>query len=283
MKRSTSGSYWRRSIRVGGLWLALLAGGTTLAEPLPPPGGLYNAGDYYLYRDRSSVPLWRSTNEIALRRHKALSQGTALAAAGGKAVLLSVDAFATNAIEIYTVDDAAKAVQNLNARNEIAWVSPMLAVPGAGSRLLLSDEVSVQLREGADVDATLAEIARRGLQIVRMPLPSGPGLYLLRFSSPKAVDALAETRSLMNVPGIAWAEPNFIAEMQFYFTPNDQFLGRQQGLHNTGTNGGVLGADVHCPEAWDVKRGNANLVIAIIDTGVDTSHPDLSIFRNDNE
>ena len=59
--------------------MALLAGGTTLAEPLPPPGGLYNAGDYYLYRDRSSVPLWRSTNEIALRRDKALSQGTALA------------------------------------------------------------------------------------------------------------------------------------------------------------------------------------------------------------
>ncbi len=35
-------------------------------------------------------------------------------------------------------------------------------------------------------------------------------------------------------------------------------------------------ADVALPEAWDLERGNPGVVIAIMDTGVDTGHPDLA-------
>ncbi|WP_460035073.1 S8 family serine peptidase, partial [Methylothermus subterraneus] len=41
-------------------------------------------------------------------------------------------------------------------------------------------------------------------------------------------------------------------------------------------------ADVDAPQAWDIERGNANVVIAVIDDGVELNHPDLrdNIFRN---
>jgi subtilisin family serine protease len=68
-----------------------------------------------------------------------------------------------------------------------------------------------------------------------------------------------------------------------YATPNDPLFAWQQALHNIGQNGALEDADVYAPEAWNIRTGNQRLVIAIIDTGVDTGHPDLQIFRNDSE
>ena len=62
--------------------------------------------------------------------------------------------------------------------------------------------------------------------------------------------------------------------------PNDDFFGDQWGLHNTGQNitgiAGTADADIDAPEAWDITTGNPDIIIAVIDTGVDYSHPDLA-------
>ncbi|MEQ8845705.1 MAG: S8 family serine peptidase [Phycisphaerales bacterium] len=62
-------------------------------------------------------------------------------------------------------------------------------------------------------------------------------------------------------------------------TPNDPDFGLQYGLLNTGQviNGtaGVAGADIRATEAWDLTTGDPDVVIAIVDTGVSQSHPDL--------
>lgn len=49
----------------------------------------------------------------------------------------------------------------------------------------------------------------------------------------------------------------------------------QWGLNNTGATG-VSDADIDAPEAWDITKGSNTIIIAIIDEGVDTDHPDLS-------
>jgi len=48
------------------------------------------------------------------------------------------------------------------------------------------------------------------------------------------------------------------------------------GLNNIGQTGGTIDADIDAPEAWDVTTGDSNLVIAIIDSGLDMSHPDIA-------
>ncbi len=62
-------------------------------------------------------------------------------------------------------------------------------------------------------------------------------------------------------------------------TPNDPDFGIQYGLLNTGQtiNGvvGTPGADINATEAWVVTTGDPDVVIAIVDTGVSQSHPDL--------
>ena len=49
----------------------------------------------------------------------------------------------------------------------------------------------------------------------------------------------------------------------------------QWHLHNTGQSGGTPGVDIRAPEAWQITTGDPNIVVAVLDSGVDTTHPDL--------
>ena len=68
-------------------------------------------------------------------------------------------------------------------------------------------------------------------------------------------------------------------QIHFTATPND-LLGAQWYLRNTGTtisgSPGIVGADLGAVDAWDITRGEAGVVVAVIDSGVYTGHSELS-------
>ena len=68
-------------------------------------------------------------------------------------------------------------------------------------------------------------------------------------------------------------------------TPNDPDYPQLWGLNNTGESGGTPDADIDAAEAWDIQTGDPNLVIGVIDSGVDYNHPDLvdNIWTNPGE
>ncbi len=57
--------------------------------------------------------------------------------------------------------------------------------------------------------------------------------------------------------------------------PNDPLFDQQWQYHNTGQNGGTVGADINLLEAWPLQAGDRSVIVAVIDGGIDTSHPDL--------
>ena len=59
-------------------------------------------------------------------------------------------------------------------------------------------------------------------------------------------------------------------------TPNDPRYDELYGLHNTGQSGGTSDADIDAPEAWEVTTGSRDIIVAVIDTGIDYTHPDLA-------
>jgi len=90
-----------------------------------------------------------------------------------------------------------------------------------------------------------------------------------------------------NDPDVEYAEPNYYRYITA--TPNDTNFGRLWGLHNTGQNvngtSGTADADIDAPEAWDITTGSSDVVVAVIDSGADYNHPDLSanIWTNPDE
>ena len=77
--------------------------------------------------------------------------------------------------------------------------------------------------------------------------------------------------------------PNYVVYADLL--PDDPDFSMLWGLHNTGQTGGTPDADIDAPEAWEVATGSADIVVAVIDTGVDYTHPDLAdnIWTNPGE
>src|SRR5918997_1755098 len=57
--------------------------------------------------------------------------------------------------------------------------------------------------------------------------------------------------------------------------PNDPMLGDQWALINRGLRGGREKADIGAALAWAKTQGSERVVIAVLDSGVDYTHPDL--------
>jgi len=75
-------------------------------------------------------------------------------------------------------------------------------------------------------------------------------------------------------PEVEFAEPNF--HFSVVTSPNDPYFNHLWGFNNSGQTGGTPGADIDILQAWSMTTGNSNIAVAIIDTGIDYNHPDLS-------
>ena len=102
------------------------------------------------------------------------------------------------------------------------------------------------------------------------PLRWNPGA-LVSVDSQSTAGAI---RKLERDGRVAYAEPNFVVRAD---VPNDPFMSRLWGLDNLGQTvnwtAGAPDADIDAREAWSVSTGSPNVVVAVIDTGVDLDSP----------
>jgi len=87
-----------------------------------------------------------------------------------------------------------------------------------------------------------------------------------------------------NDPDVEYAELNYIVSTQD--TPNDPLYPLQWALNNTGQDypatgrynlpPGTVDSDIDAPQAWGVSAGRNDIIVAVVDTGVDYDHPDLA-------
>ncbi len=100
-----------------------------------------------------------------------------------------------------------------------------------------------------------------------------PGLTLVKLRENLSVeDAVPAFKS---TSGILYAEPNYKIKLLSTF-PNDPNFAQLWGMHNEGQTGGTEGADIEAPEAWDIATDANSIIVAVLDTGVDYTHPDLA-------
>ncbi|HEU5181951.1 MAG TPA: choice-of-anchor D domain-containing protein [Candidatus Polarisedimenticolia bacterium] len=99
----------------------------------------------------------------------------------------------------------------------------------------------------------------------------------------KGVSTEAALERLRGNHHIRYAEPNYLVHVDL--VPDDPRYPALYGLHNTGQTGGTPGADIDAESAWNITTGDRRVVVAVIDTGIDYTHPDLAanIWTNPGE
>lgn len=74
-------------------------------------------------------------------------------------------------------------------------------------------------------------------------------------------------------PQVAYAEPNYYVHAQV--APSDTKWLEQWALNNVGQTHGKIDADINAPEMWELTKGDREVVVGVIDTGILYTHPDL--------
>ncbi len=105
---------------------------------------------------------------------------------------------------------------------------------------------------------------------------SRTGAMKVSFPGKESHTSLMEVaKQIASRADVQYVEANTIIRMDAKF-PNDPDFAQLYGMHNDGTTGGTTGADINAPEAWEVSTGSKSVVVGVIDTGVDYTHPDIA-------
>ena len=145
--------------------------------------------------------------------------------------------------------------------------TPALYEPG---ELLVSFEPSATRTHALNaVDAEVVE---------QLPLSGLVRVQLDPSTSLAEAEAALERR-----PDVRYAEPNY--RYSLHATPNDPFFAQLWGLNQAND------ADIDAPEAWNLTTGSDAVTVAVVDTGVAYTHPDLAanmvpgwdFFENDGD
>jgi subtilisin family serine protease len=110
------------------------------------------------------------------------------------------------------------------------------------------------------------------------PLRGWSAIHAQLIEAPTPSLAAIEGR-LHSSRSVRYVEPDSVLKADAV-TPNDPLFTVLWGLNNTGQTinflPGTPDADIDAPEAWGVSTGSSSVTVGVIDTGIDTAHPDLA-------
>lgn len=121
---------------------------------------------------------------------------------------------------------------------------------------------------------TVRSLIRKRLGVTRVQRNQITGSELVRLKGRTQFND-AYAKQLLADGVVKYIEPNFYVKA-ISTTPNDHRFSELWGMHNLGQNEGTADADIDAPEAWGITTGSRSVVVGVVDTGVDYSHPDLA-------
>ncbi len=179
-------------------------------------------------------------------------------------------------VEVSSVVRAQATLQAQENGNQQMTVTVLKAPPQPEiipGQVIIKYKPTVSMMATTSIAAEMGLTAIKGisrLQAVVYQIPAGKTLE----------QVLEECKSRHE---IEYAEPNY--RLYALDIPNDPDFNKLWGLHNTGQTGGQVDADIDAPEAWNKAKGRSEIIVGVIDTGIDYNHPDLAanMWKNPGE
>ncbi len=149
-------------------------------------------------------------------------------------------------------------------------------------------EVIVRFKPGVSVERIRA-IASSNHDVLKDEIESVSGLSVIDDLDDADAQAVADQYAAMK-DVVAYAEPNVRIKLDdpasrkfsgegvlpdFPGMPNDPQFADQWSLFNFGQDSGKEKADISAVKAWETQKGSGDVVVAVLDTGVDFTHVDL--------
>lgn len=141
-----------------------------------------------------------------------------------------------------------------------------------------TDQVLVKFKPTLSAEMREATVAAyQSRKIKRIPRLD---IYQLQIPEDLSVEEMLSL--LERNPDVEYAEPNYYRHIS-QRTPNDPYFIEQYALYNSGQEvgppaspqSGENRADIKAREGWEETLGSEDVIIAVLDTGVDFNHPDL--------
>ncbi len=175
------------------------------------------------------------------------------------------DGVATRVLDEFTIVEGARSVSRLmQTLASQSAVDEVLAVfeTRDGTRLYADRKVRVRFGEHVNRSRMFELLASAGATTPRLVSSKRNTFEVLAATPEESVEV---ARVLAESSDVVWAHPDFIVRGTLEFEPNDPLLS-QQWHHDI----------LNSRDAWDIEQGASSIIIAILDSGVDTTHPDLA-------
>lgn len=166
---------------------------------------------------------------------------------------------------------AKGSLQRLAASEDVRYASFVYDYQGAD--VAVSDVFAVKLKEGASPSALEALSLKYGCETVRRG-EFGDGVFFVQIPKGSEYNTLDLSRAFFKTGLFEFAAPDFISFNAFQ--SNDPLFVSQWGLKNTGQYPGYPKYDIDIESAWEITQGSRDIVVAVLDDGVEMSHPDLA-------
>lgn len=140
--------------------------------------------------------------------------------------------------------------------------------------VLLKNQLIVKFKPGV-TEQQIEDLNLKHGAKEKTRMPYDVNYYVLNFPGKTPEELLKTANQYHRNRLVIFAQPNFIRHYHNAAAP-DPYYSQQWALKNTGQFGGTAGEDIRIEQAWTVTQGDPAITIAIIDTGVDYTHPELN-------
>lgn len=143
-----------------------------------------------------------------------------------------------------------------------------------GNEIAVLDEFSVRLNNISDYDKMVGFAEQYNCSIYRREWFDENTFFVCK-SKESEYGTIALADLFYETGWFGFTSPSFFSFKSICSV--DSYYSDQWGLKNTGQNGGLgTGVDINIESAWNITEGSSDIVVAIVDDGVDLAHPDLS-------